>query len=216
MLTGISTSPGPAEVIKAAREGEHDAIGRLLSQYMNYLKILASTQLDRKLRHRVSPSDVVQETFCDAHRDFHMFRGTSEREFSAWLRKIMIHNLARIVERHVLTEKRDVRKEFSLNDMKKSVDRSTMQMDALLVANQPSPSGEALQRESSVVLADCLAELPEDYRQVVMLRNFHGLPFKEVAAQMGRSSGAVRMLWLRALTQLRELIEAKDESQPDV
>ena len=212
MLTENS-SLGPAELIRAAREGKHDAIGRLLSQYVNYLKILASTQLDQKLRHRVSPSDVVQETFCDAHRDFHMFRGASEREFSAWLRKIMIHNLARIVERHVLTEKRDVRREFSLNDVKKSVDRSTMQMDALLMANQPSPSREALQRESSVLLADCLAELPEDYQRVVMLRNFHGLPFKQVAEQMERSSGAVRMLWLRALNQLRSLIEAKEAEE---
>lgn len=211
MLTDSSSTLGPAQLIQAAREGEHDAIGRLLSQYVNYLKILASTQLDRKLRHRVSPSDVVQETFCDAHRDFHMFRGNSEREFSAWLRKIMIHNLARIVERHVLAEKRDVRREFSMNDMKKAVDRSTMQMDALLIANQATPSSDAQRRESSVVLADCLAELTEDYRQVVILRNFHGLPFKEVASQMERSPGAVRMLWLRALNQLRTLLEAKDE-----
>lgn len=212
MLMGSSSTSAvtPLDLIQAARDGQHDAIGQLLSQYANYLKILASTQLDRKLRHRVSPSDVVQETFCDAHRDFHMFRGTSEREFSAWLRKIMIHNLARIVERNVLAEKRDVRREFSLNDMKKSVDRSTMQMDALLIANQGTPSADAQVRESSVVLANCLAELSDDYRQVVLLRNFQGLPFKEVAEQMDRSAGAVRMLWLRALNQLRQLLESQD------
>jgi RNA polymerase sigma-70 factor (ECF subfamily) len=198
------SSVSPSELIRSAKAGKPDAIGRLLSLYVNYLKILATTQLDPKLRRRVSPSDVVQETFCEAHRDFPMFRGQSEGEFVAWLRRILIHNLARCVELHVLAEKRDIRRELSLNEMRRAVDRSSMQMDALLIGREGTPSGAALKRERGVQLADCLSQLPEDYQQVVLLRNFQGLQFKEVAEQMGRSSGAVRMLWLRALEQLRE------------
>jgi RNA polymerase sigma-70 factor (ECF subfamily) len=207
MLADRSVSP--SELIRAARAGKSDAVGRLLSLYVNYLKILATTQLDPKLRRRVSPSDVVQETFCDAHRDFPRFRGESEGQFVAWLRRILIHNLARFVELHVLTEKRDIRRELSMNEMRQAVDRSSNQMDALFIGKEGTPSGAAIKRERSVLLADCLSELPDDYRQVVLLRNFQGLPFNEVAQQMDRSSGAVRMLWLRALEQLREQLGAQ-------
>lgn len=202
----------PAKLLARARGGESDAIGKLLEQYLHYLRILASAQLDQKLRHRVSPSDIVQETVCEAHRDFHQFRGSGEREFVAWLRKIMVNNLARVVERHVLTGKRDVRRERSLQQMQKSMDRSTMQLDALLIARNATPSEVALEQERGVHLANCIAQLPEDYRTVVTLRNFQGLTFNDVAAQMGRSSGAVRMLWLRALEELRLLLESDGES----
>ena len=198
----------PAKLLARARDGDSDAVGKLLEQYLHYLQILASVQLDQKLRHRVSPSDIVQETVCEAHRDFHQFRGTGERQFVAWLRKIMVNNLARVVERHVLTGKRDVRRERSLQQMQKAMDRSTMQLDALLVAQNATPSEVALERERGVQLANCIAQLPEDYRTVVTLRNFQGLPFKAVAEQMERSPGAVRMLWVRALEELRLLLES--------
>lgn len=197
----------PAKLLAQARDGEPDAVGKLLEQYLHYLQILASVQLDQKLRHRVSPSDIVQETVCEAHRDFHQFRGSGEREFVAWLRKIMVNNLARVVERHVLTGKRDVRRERSLQQMQKSMDRSTMQLEGMFVAQNATPSEVALERERGVHLANCIAQLPDDYRTVVMLRNFQGLPFKDVADQMERSSGAVRMLWMRALEELRLLLE---------
>ena len=59
------------------------------------------------------------------------------------------------------------------------------------------------------VLADQLAQLPADYRDVLVLRHLEGLSFGEVAERMGRSPGAVRMLWLRAIDQLRERLDAR-------
>jgi len=54
-------------------------------------------------------------------------------------------------------------------------------------------------------VADQLAQLPPDYREVIVLRNLEGLPFAQVAKRMGRTSGAVRILWLRALDHLRQM-----------
>ena len=54
------------------------------------------------------------------------------------------------------------------------------------------------------MLANHLAELPSDYRKVLILRHCEGLPFKDIAKRMGRSTGAIRMLWLRAIGQIRE------------
>ena len=58
------------------------------------------------------------------------------------------------------------------------------------------------------MLANYLAKLSPDYRQVLILRHCEGLAFKEVAQRMGRSAGAVRMLWLRAISQIRESLSA--------
>jgi RNA polymerase sigma-70 factor (ECF subfamily) len=59
------------------------------------------------------------------------------------------------------------------------------------------------------MLADALAELPADYRDVIVLRQIEGLPFDEIAQRMQRSAGAARMLWLRALSNLRESLEKR-------
>ena len=53
------------------------------------------------------------------------------------------------------------------------------------------------------MLADVLARLPADHREVIILRTLEGLPHEEVARRMGRTPGAVRMLWVRALAGLR-------------
>jgi len=188
----------------SARDGSSACLGRLLTLYTNYLKLLITAQLDSRLRPRVSPSDIVQETFFEAHRDFAQFRGKSTGEFVAWLRRILVNNILRVVEQHLMAEKRDVRREISLEQIGKRLEQSTARLESLLAFDGDSPSGCAQRREDEILLADALADLPNDYRDVIVLRHIDGLPFEEVAARMGRSAGAVRMLWLRALKKLRE------------
>ena len=194
----------------AARAGSAPGLGRLLSLYTNYLKLLVTAQLDQRLRARVSPSDVVQEAFFEAHRDFHQFRGESTAEFVAWLRRIVVNNILRVVEQHVLTEKRDVRREISLDEVGRRLEQSTVRLESLLAAQIDSPSGYAIRREREVQLADALAALPPDYRDIIVMRHIKGLSFDEIARNMDRSSGALRMLWLRALKKLRVTLETID------
>lgn len=196
-------------LLEAAKDGKEECLGRLLQLYCNYLKLMATAQLDQKLRARMSPSDVVQETLFEAHRDFAQFRGASEGEFIAWLRRILVNNLARVVERHVLAEKRDVRREISMEEMGASLERSTARLVAVLADGGVSPSSDAQRHEHAIVLADELAELPADYREVIVLRHLESLPFSGVAERMGRTSGAARMLWMRAIAQLRQQLETR-------
>ena len=135
------------------KSGDTDATGELLQLYVNYLKVLATTQMDQKLRARLNPSDVVQETLFEAHRDIGGFRGEHEREFLAWLRKILVHNLARMVEKHVLAAKRDVRREVSLQEMAKAMDRSAVRLEQVLADDKPSPSSDFSRDERSRMLA---------------------------------------------------------------
>jgi len=197
------------ELLERAQSGSKESLGHLLQLYTNYLKLLVLAQLERNLRVRVSPSDVVQETFFEAHRDFVQFRGSTSNEFLAWLRRILVNNLSRVVEQHVLAEKRDVRREVSLERLATALEQSTARLEAVLPDPGSSPSAGAHRRELQLVLADQLAELPIDYRDVIVLRHIEALPFEEVGRRMERSAGAVRMLWLRAVKLLRERLESR-------
>lgn len=199
-------------LISGARKGDNSSIGALLQLYRNYLMVLASTQLEHRLQPRVSPSDVVQETMLRAHKNFGQFRGTTEPELLAWLRQILVNNLAKFVEQHMLAARRDVRREVSIERLGKALEQSTVQLAALLPAEGKSPSMAVQQREEAVLLADRLALLPADYREVLMLRNLQGLPFEEVAQRMERSVGATRMLWLRAIEKLRAVYGREESS----
>jgi RNA polymerase sigma-70 factor (ECF subfamily) len=192
-------------LIIRARRGSGDSLGRLLQMYRNYLMVLAGTQIERRLQPRMSPSDIVQETMLRAHANFAQFRGASEPELIGWLRQILVNNLAKFVEQHVLAARRDVRREVSIERLGQALEQSTIQLAALLPAGSRSPSAAAQQREEAVLLADRLAMLAPDYREVLMLRNLQGLPFETIAQQMGRSVSATRMLWLRAIDKLKGL-----------
>jgi len=187
-----------------ARQGRSEAMGQLLQMYRNYLTILATMQLDRKLRRRMNPSDLVQETMLAAHRDFAKFRGTSEPEFLAWLRQVLINCLHHAVEVHLRAKKRDVRREVPIEQVSAALDRSAASFAHLLADRRDSPSACVRQRERAVALADQLAQLKPDYRDVIVLRNLQGLSFEEIADRMERGTGAVRMLWLRAIDRFKQ------------
>jgi RNA polymerase sigma-70 factor, ECF subfamily len=75
----------PQLLLTEARAGNADTLGRLLELYRHYLSLLARMQIGQRLQGKVDESDLVQETFLEAHRNFGRFRGTSEAQFIQWL-----------------------------------------------------------------------------------------------------------------------------------
>lgn len=195
------------QLLDEARRGHLDPLGELLELYRNYLTILATTQFNRRLRRRMNPSDLVQETMLAAHRDFGKFRGSTEREFLGWLRQILINSLHHAVETHLKAQKRDVRCEISIEQVSAALDRSVVNFANVLADSGPSPSTQMRKREHAVALADQLAKLRPQYRDVIVLRNLQGLSFDEIADRMDRKAGAVRMLWLRAIEKFKQVYE---------
>lgn len=114
-----------------------------------------------------------------------------------------MNNLATFIEQHVLAARRDVRREVSIEHVAAGIEHSTVRLARLLPAEGATPSVEVQQQEEMLRLADHLALLPEDYRQVLVLRNLQELPFDEIAKRMDRSAPATRMLWLRAIEKLK-------------
>lgn len=192
-------------LIAEARAGEAGALGALLEQYEPYLTLMARLQVGRRLQGKVDESDLVQETYLEAHRDFHRFRGQSEGEFLAWLRQILAHNLANAIRRYCGTQARDLHLERELH---REFDESWKMLDAGLVAKQSSPSHQASRRERAVMLANALDRLPDDYREAIVLRHLEGLSFPQVAERMCRTEDSVKKLWARALGRLKRALES--------
>jgi RNA polymerase sigma-70 factor (ECF subfamily) len=191
-----------AQLLEMAKRAGPGALGALLELYRNYLRILARSQLTPEVLPRATPSDVVQDTFLEAYRDFVQFRGHTPAEFVAWLRRILVRNIARLVEHHVIAQKRDVRKEVSLDAIARSFEQS-------LGTAVPSQSGRAESSERAALVADHMAKLPSQYRDVLVLRHLEELSFDEVGQRMGRTAAATRMLWLRAIDRLRQSLTAE-------
>jgi RNA polymerase sigma-70 factor (ECF subfamily) len=194
------TAGNAEQLIERAR---HDGatLGQLLEMYRNYLRLLARIEIGRKLQGKVDASDLVQEAFLDAHRHFPNFRGTAEPQLVQWLREILAGTLANQVRRYFGTQARDPRLEVGL---RADLDQSAAGLAAIPVDPNTSPSQQVVRREQSLIVAEALAELPDDYQAVIVLRHLDGLTFPQVAERMGRTVDSVEKLWIRALTQLRK------------
>ena len=198
--------PNPELLLHQAKAGDDPALGLLLESYRAYLAVLARVQIGRRLQGKVDASDLVQEAFLGAYRDFRQFRGTTEKEFLGWLRQILASLLANLVRHYQGTQRRDVRLERQLT---LELDQSSQALDRGLVAPQRSPRHQAIRREQSVLLAAALGRLPDEWRELLILRHLEGLSFPEVAQRLGRTVDSVKKQWPRALASLRRLLEEK-------
>src|SRR5262249_46334132 len=190
------------QMILDARTGGEAAIGPLLELYRNYLRILARLEIGRRLQGKLDASDLVQETFMEAHRNFNRFQGADEPQLVRWLRQILAARVANLVRHYFGTQGRDVRLE---QELALELDNSSRLLGEELAASLTSPSQQAVRREQAVLLAVSLERLPEDYREVIVLRHLEGLTFPEVARRMERTQDSVEKLWLRALARLRQV-----------
>lgn len=189
--------------LPAARMGSKEALGQMLGQCQAYLMLIANRELDADLRTKGGASDLVQETFLEAHRDFAQFHGATQPELIAWLRQLLLHNLANFRRGFRQTAKRCVAEERNLG--------SGDSLQGALgepSAEEPSPSEHAMQNEQAAAVENAMQRLPADYRQVLALRYQDGLPFEAIGRLMERSANAVEKLWLRAIERMRQELEA--------
>jgi RNA polymerase sigma-70 factor (ECF subfamily) len=189
--------------LPAARAGSREALGQALEACRAYLLHIANDGLDEDLQAKGGASDLVQETFLEAHRDFAQFQGSTEAELLAWLRCLLLNNVANFARCYRATGKRQVGREVRLE----SADSSGAG-NAGLVAGTSSPSTEAMAHEKAEAVARALERLPEDYRRVITLRNQERREFDDIGRLMDRSPDAARRLWSRAIERLQQELEA--------
>jgi RNA polymerase sigma-70 factor, ECF subfamily len=191
-----------AQWLPAARAGSREALGKVLEAARQYLLSIARQEFDPDLRAKNSPSDVVQETFVEAQRDFGRFQGNTEAELLAWLRQLLLHRVGKLRRRYRDTQKRQLAREVALGG-----DDSSSGLAGILAAGSLSPSGQAMENEQDEALQAALGRLPEDYRRVITLRYQEQLPFEEIGRLLERSPDAARKLWARAVERLLEELD---------
>ena len=199
--------PSVSQLIAQARQGDAAARERLFELCRGYLGLVARSQVETWLRRKVDASDLVQETMLEACRDFARFEGRTEKEWLAWLRRILDHNAADFVRRYRGTAKRAAGREVPFRDPGDSDSPGAPEP----AAQQLTPSQEFLQLDTELRVTAALSGLPPDYQEVIILRNLQRLPFNEVAKRMDRSRPAVQMLWMRAIRKLQEALDGYDE-----
>jgi RNA polymerase sigma-70 factor (ECF subfamily) len=173
-----------------------------LERFRKYLQLLAQVQLDPRLRAKLDPSDLVQQTLLEAHQARDQCPPGDPAQQAAWLRKILARNLANAV-RDFGRAKRDARRERSLEA---AIEESSARMEAWLVAEQSTPSDQAEKNEQLLRLAEALDQLPSDQQEAVVLHHLKGQSLSEVAGHFGRSPAAVAGLLHRGLKKLQELL----------
>ena len=186
--------------LKRAREGDPGKLAELLDSYRNYLRLLARMQIHKLVQIRVSASDVAQESILRATKAFKGFRGDSELELLSWLRRVLASELAMTVRFHS-ADRRNVELEQRFDT---SVEQSSCCLSRFVSTENKSPSRIAVQREQSVILAETLERLPDDYREVIVMRHLESRSFSEIAGTMGRTVPSVKSVWTRAITRLRD------------
>jgi RNA polymerase sigma-70 factor (ECF subfamily) len=177
-----------------------DEPGLALERFRAYLRLLARLHLDSRLRGKLDPSDLVQQTLLKAHQAQEQFRGRTAAEQAAWLRQILANTLANAV-RDLGRAKRDVALERSLEV---ALTDSSARLEAWLVADQSSPSQRAERNEQLLRLAEALGQLPDAMREVLVLRHCQGWALADIAAHLGRTRASVASLLRRGLQELRE------------
>ncbi len=182
--------------IVSARQGSFAALGRLFDHYRGYLLRIACVSVPGDVRAKVSPSDLVQETFLQATKNFREFAGSSEPELRAWLRQILLYTLCD-AQRHFSRGIRDIRLEIPLH-----VIGGDPGENGEPACPRPDPSQALAVTEKYQEMNRRLADLPPDYQRVIEQRIFHRRSFVEIGADMGRTAEAVRKLWARAIRHL--------------
>jgi RNA polymerase sigma-70 factor (ECF subfamily) len=175
--------------------------GWAVERFRDYLRLLARLHLDPRLQGKLDASDVVQETLLKAHQALAEFRGQTEAELAAWLRRILANTLADAGRRYLTGEARNVNLERSLED---AVQQSSARLEQWLADGQVAPGEQALRQEQLLRLSRGLAALPADQRQAVELRHLRGCSVGDVAREMGRTRAAVAGLLRRGLEALRQ------------
>jgi RNA polymerase sigma-70 factor (ECF subfamily) len=186
-----------AQKLKSAKNGSMDSLGQLLDACRQYLLLIANQELNPELTAKVGASDLVQETFLAAGRDFSQFRGATQAELLGWLRQVLVNHLLATQRRYIEARKRNARREISLNDC---IDLAA---DAL-PASTLSPSNLLMCGELATLVENALTCLPHHYQQVIDLRHKQALNFDDVAHRLGTTSQAARKLWARAIKRLQK------------
>lgn len=196
-----------SKLVSQLNDGDDAVLADLFSHYHERLKRIVRFRLDHRLAGRISESDVIQESYLSASKRVDHFRGKDGMPFFVWLRLIVNQQMADLQRQHLQAEKRDVRKEISLE--RPAISPHTSQaMAAQLVGNATSASRAYSRVERIAKLEDALNHMEPIDREVIALRHFEELTNSEVARVLDIDEQASSKRYVRAMKRMKEIIKS--------
>jgi RNA polymerase sigma-70 factor (ECF subfamily) len=191
------------KTIAQAAAGDAAAWQDLACAYRDRLRRMVALRLDPRLRGRVDPSDLVQETFLDASNLLADYQLDPPLPFYLWLRQLAGTRLAKAHRHHLGTLRRDVRREVALPG-EQFPEVSSVALAGHLVSRDGRPSEAALRAELRFRLEELLNQFDPLEREVLALRHFEQLSNGETARVLGLTEAAASKRYIRALERVRE------------
>ncbi len=189
-------------IVKRLRGGDVDAVAEFAELRRRQLSAYVDHQLGIALRAKVEVDDLVQEAVIRAVKSPQLFVGTDRDPFSTLCH--LAHEA--IVDAHrklIEAQKRAAGREVPLGGSPTSSEGGGGMIN-LLCASITTPSRAFSRNEREIRMFDALAELAESDREALRLRYVDGLPTKEIAAKLGKTDGAIRVLLSRAVDKLQQ------------
>lgn len=170
--------------------GDPQLFNQLMQLMQPHILRLAERALSGRLRVRMAASDLTQETLISATREFPDFRGRTAAEFRAWLTRHFHSRLVDSLRHHRVAAIR-------------RIDREECLADSTLPDERIPPDRSVANREQRIVLLHAIQQLPDELRQIVLLRYRDQLPFEEIASLLMLSTATVWRRWIEALQILK-------------
>jgi RNA polymerase sigma-70 factor, ECF subfamily len=196
----------PGDLLDRVRRGDERALAELFSTERDRLWRMVQARLDRRLRGRVDPDDILQEAYLDATRRIAHFANEPEMSFFLWLRLIVGQTLIDVHRRHLEAQRRDAGRDVSIAG-RGSPDASSASLAGYLVAHLTSPSQAAIRAEMEAQLGRAIDSLDPIDREVLVLRHFEELTNGEVAEVLGLQVKAASIRYVRAIARLKGILD---------
>jgi RNA polymerase sigma-70 factor (ECF subfamily) len=172
-----------------------------LGEYRPWLKALALAQIPVDLRGRIDPSDIVQQTICEAISDLPNHRGKTKPEFMGWLRSMLRFHLIDAFRALKFAPKVSIDASLGMTDDG---------MSRLLQANLSSVGHRAIMEEQSIALAKLLEQLSSPQAEAIVLKHCQGMSVDQICRHMNKTPDAVGGLLRHGMRKLRELMPLEE------
>jgi RNA polymerase sigma-70 factor (ECF subfamily) len=198
-------SPDDRARLKRAAHGDQTAWAALLAPHRDRLRQMVALRLDRRLRGRIDPSDVLQEAFLQAAQAWPKYLERPEQPVFHWLRWLTGMTLQLVHRRHLGVKARDAGREVRLQDGPWPEPTSAA-LAAQLLGRDTRPSVAAIRAERQRRLQDALNSMDRLDREVLVLRHFEELTNIEVARELHLQESVASKRYIRALHRLKEIL----------
>jgi len=200
------------ELLQRACRGDAQARDELFAQYRERLRRMIAVRLNRRLAARLDPSDLVQDVLVEAHRRLADYLRERPLPFYAWLRQLAWQRVTAVHRKHLLAQRRSVKREAA----PALPDESVAELADLLVSSHSTPSKQLIREELRARVRTALLELGERDREVLVMRHLEEMAMAEIASVLGISTGAVKVRHLRALERLHVALRGDADQAEEV